>query len=369
MRVFLLEPYLTGSHRQWAEGYARHSAHEVHVIGHEGRFWKWRLAGGFVTLAEEVERSMADAGRPDVILATSMLNLAGLLGLVRKRLGDVPAVLYMHENQITYPATGRTRVEADQGLVGWAALLAADAVAFNSEYHRGSVFEALPAFLRSFPDRRHHHLMEAVSEKSLVLPVGVDLRRLDPVAAAGTGSPLVLWNHRWDEDKDPATFLEAMVALAREGLDFRVALAGERFVNQAGAYADAVDRLGDRVAVSEYLPEDRYHDLLRRAGIVVSTARQEFFGVSVVEAIYSRAFPVLPDRLVYPERIPADLRNRCLYPSPGRLVDLVRDAMVGDTAAETGRLREEVAVFDWAEMAPRYDEWLASGSGPARISR
>jgi glycosyltransferase involved in cell wall biosynthesis len=180
---------------------------------------------------------------------------------------------------------------------------------------------------------------------------------------------MVLWNHRWDEDKNPATFLEAMAVLAAEGLDFAVALAGERFVKQAGDFADAVERLGDRVEVAEYLPETQYQDLLWRSGIVVSTARQEFFGVSVVEAMYARAFPVLPDRLVYSERIPSDLRDRCLYRSSPRLVDLVRDAIVGQTAEETRRLRQQVAVFDWAEVAPRYDEWVSSWGGRARISR
>ena len=39
MRVYLLEPYFSGSHRQWAEGLQAHSAHEVHLVTHEGQFW------------------------------------------------------------------------------------------------------------------------------------------------------------------------------------------------------------------------------------------------------------------------------------------------------------------------------------------
>jgi glycosyltransferase involved in cell wall biosynthesis len=361
MRVFLIEPYLTGSHQRWTEGYQRHSRHEVHVIGHEGHFWKWRLAGGFVTVAEEVERVMAAVGRPDVILATSMVDLAGLLGLLRRSLGDVPALLYMHENQITYPATGRTRTEAAHGLVCWGSLLAADGIAFNSQYHRDLLFESLPGFLRSFPDRRHGHLVDGVASKSRVLPVGADLRRLDPVPEPEGGCRLVLWNHRWDADKDPAAFLEAMAVLADRGVGFGLILAGERFVKQADEHADAVARLGERVEVAAYLADDEYRDALRRAAVVVSTARQEYFGVSVVEAMYARAFPVVPDRLVYPERIPRDLWGRCLYGSAQRLVDLVRRGIEEDTSEETWRLRGEAAAFDWSEVAPRYDDWLASG--------
>jgi len=84
MRVFLLEPYFTGSHRQWAEGYRAHSAHEVHLITHEGQFWKWRLQGGFVTLVEGLREAVVRHGPPDAVVATSMLDLAGLGGLARR---------------------------------------------------------------------------------------------------------------------------------------------------------------------------------------------------------------------------------------------------------------------------------------------
>jgi len=162
VRVFVLSPYHTGSHRQWAEGYRSASAHQVHLVTHEGAFWTWRLTGGFVTMADEVRHAIERHGRPDVVLATSMLDLAGLLGLLRADLAGAPAALYVHENQVTYPALGRTKVEAFHGLVNWTSLLAADAVAFNSQFHRDAFFDALPGLLRSFPDRRHDHLIEQV---------------------------------------------------------------------------------------------------------------------------------------------------------------------------------------------------------------
>ena len=33
MRVLLVEPYLGGSHADWAEGLTRHSTHEVVAVG------------------------------------------------------------------------------------------------------------------------------------------------------------------------------------------------------------------------------------------------------------------------------------------------------------------------------------------------
>ena len=83
MRVLLVEPWLTGSHQSWAEGYAARSAHDVHVVAHEGAYWRWRLRGGAVTLAEEAARVVAEHGRPDVVLASSMLDVPAFIGQAR----------------------------------------------------------------------------------------------------------------------------------------------------------------------------------------------------------------------------------------------------------------------------------------------
>ena len=360
MNIFLLEPYFTGSHRQWAEGYRDNSAHQVHLVTHEGQFWKWRLQGGFVTLAEELRKAIADHGKPDLVLATSLLDLAGLLGLARRELAGVPALLYMHENQVTYPVVGRTKRDPTHALANWTAVLAADAVAFNSEFHRGAFFAALPDFLGSFPDQRHHYLLDGAREKSIVLPVGVDLRRIDREDGERGDPPLILWNHRWDPDKAPEVLLGALLELAGGGVEFRVALAGQRFVKQDDEHLAATAALGDRVVAAAHLSEAEYLRMLRSADIVVSTALQEFFGVSLVEAMYAGALPIVPDRLVYPERIPEALRERCLYRTPAQLVERLTAALAAPPAPEDRAvLRAAVEAFDWSVVTPRYDACVA----------
>ncbi|NIR42125.1 MAG: DUF3524 domain-containing protein, partial [Actinobacteria bacterium] len=96
MRIYVLEPYLTGSHRAWAEGYAARSAHEVHVVSLPGQFWKWRQTGGFVTLAGRFRSEVERSGPPDAIVATSLLDLSGFLGLTRDLTAGVPVGLYLH---------------------------------------------------------------------------------------------------------------------------------------------------------------------------------------------------------------------------------------------------------------------------------
>lgn len=54
MRILLVEPYHTGFHRAWAEGFARHSSHDVRLLTHPGRSWKWRMRGSALTLARSL---------------------------------------------------------------------------------------------------------------------------------------------------------------------------------------------------------------------------------------------------------------------------------------------------------------------------
>jgi glycosyltransferase involved in cell wall biosynthesis len=95
---------------------------------------------------------------------------------------------------------------------------------------------------------------------------------------------------------------------------------------------------------------------------VVSTAEHEFFGIAVVEAMAAGAFPVLPDRLVYPERIPDSHHERCLYEDFDGLVKSVRWAVEHRTAAAAvgEDLAASVQRFDWTTVAPEYDKVLES---------
>ena len=383
MKILLLEPYCGGSHRAWAEGYAAHSRHDVTLLTLPARFWKWRMQGGALTLAE---RARALPACPNLILASDMLNLPAFLALTRDVLAGVPAVLYCHENQLTYPCSPGEKRDLTYGMINWLSMLAADRVYFNSRYHLEEWFDELPRMLKHLPDYVHLHRIADVRARSGVLPVGCDLHRLDPAptlrrsekpCAAEQGtvdghtpgleatiepsqgfSPLLLWNQRWEYDKDPETFFRALFTLADEGRDFRVALAGKGHRQAAPEFEAARERLGTRVVHFGYADEARYRALLRQADLVVSTAIHEFFGVAVVEAIYCGCCPVLPRRLAYPELIPEQYHAACLYEDfEGLLAHLRRYLTHPDHArAVAAELRPAVARFDWSEVGPRYDE-------------
>lgn len=364
MRVAVVEPYMGGSHAAWARGYEAHSAHEVVLISHRDRFWKWRMHGAHVTLAKQLENEVTRNGPVDAVVASSMLNGAGFLGLARHALDSARFVVYMHENQLGYPLSPRDKVDLSYPMINWTSMVSADAVVFNSDYHRDQWFGAIPGFLRQFPDYQQHELIGDVERRTSVLPVGVDLHRLDAVPRQENSIPRVVWNQRWEYDKGPAELAAAIAALDEQGTTFELVLAGEQFPTDPDEFVELRSRLGDRLVHYGWAEPRRYIELLRSSDIVVSTAHHEFFGISVVEAIYAGAFPVLPDRLVYPERIPADLHDRCLYQDHTDLVAKLTWAMGNRTEAGemAATLKSEMATFDWTVVAPQYDELFTAAT-------
>jgi len=366
VHILLLEPYYTGSHAAWATGYAAHSRHQVTVLSMPGRFWKWRMHGGAVTLARQF---LAMKTKPDLILATDMLDLTTFLALTRARTGCLATALYFHENQLSYPWSPTDRDVSQgrnlhYGFINYASALAADTVFFNSRYHMDSFLDALPRLLKHFPDHNALDTVEIVRAKSEVLPLGLDLRRFDahcpdPQPSVSSSPPLILWNHRWEYDKNPQGFFKALYALADRGVDFALIILGERFRQQPTEFTEAYQRLGKRVRQFGYVPAFAdYARWLWRADLLPVTSHHDFFGASVVEAVYCGCLPLLPQRLSYPELIPSQYHTTCLYQDHDDLVDRLETAIVDLGQTHPFGLRDTVVRFDWSEMAPLYDDRL-----------
>ena len=360
MKIALVEPYYGGSHKAWADGYAASSAHDVSLMTHEARFWKWRMQGAHLTLAAQLAE--APGAPPDVVLASSMMNVAAFAGAARRTIGDAPIAVYFHESQFAYPLSPLDRPDQTYPMVNWSSAAAADLAVFNSGFHQALFFDEADRFLRQFPDKRHGHMVAKVRNRSIVLPVGVDLQRIGAPTVRVNEPPLILWNQRWEHDKGPDEFVALIEALAAKELDFQVAVVGEQFVSAPESFESLPKLLGDRLVAFGFLSDDEYVDVLRRSDIVVSTAGHEFFGIAIVEAMATGAFPVLPNRLVYPERIPERYRDRCLYADAEGLAECVDWAIRNRTEATeiANNLATQVRKYDWSVVAPAYDAALQS---------
>jgi len=368
MDILLIEPYYTGSHQAWVDGYVCHSRHSVRTLLLPGRFWKWRMHGGAVTLARQFRESCY---RPDLILATDMLDLTTFLALTRDLTHDIPAAIYFHENQLTYPLRRGEKRDLHYGFINFASALLADAVFFNSQYHLDSFYNELPRLLKHFPDYNELHTVSVLRARSEVLPLGLDLKRHDAYRPQFPGpsvaeiheeyAPTIVWNHRWEYDKNPQAFFNVIYALAGMGLPFKLALLGESFSIKPEEFLDARERLADRIVQFGYLEDfPAYSSWLWRGDVCVSTAHHEFFGAATAEAIYCGCYPILPNRLVYPDLVPAELRAECLYGDFDGLLERLRQFLVGQRPAPQASqaLHEHVARFDWTQMAAVYDQRL-----------
>lgn len=362
MRIVLLEPYYTGSHASWVDGYVAASRHEVVPLVLKGQFWKWRMHGGAVTLARLFCQKCPTV---DLLLATDMLDLTTFLALTRELTHRVPVALYFHENQLTYPLRPGEKRDLHYGFINYTGALAADVLFFNSSFHMEAFYDELPRLLKHFPDYNELNTVETLRSKSRVLPLGLDLCRLDAHRPAdglpADDAPLILWSHRWEYDKNPGEFLRALYALCEEGLGFRVALLGERFVRVPPEFEEARTRLGERIVHFGYVEDPAaYARWLWQADVVVSTAIHEFFGSAVVEALYCHCFPVLPARLTYPDYIPHEYHPRCLCRDFDGLVTLLRTAIREIEQMRLISFRDRAICYDWSVMAMVYDAALES---------
>ncbi|MFN2332945.1 MAG: DUF3524 domain-containing protein [Wenzhouxiangellaceae bacterium] len=304
--AWLLSAYRAASHSAWADWLtSAFDPFNWQRFELPGRHFAWRIRGNPLSWLDE----LADTDVPDLIVATSMVDLATIRGL-HPRLAGVSTLLYFHENQFAYPRSERQVTSIEPQLVQVYAALAADTIAFNSEYNRATFLTGIAGLKKRMPDGVPDGLAERLERKSQVMPVPIE-----PIPPAGQRDcRLIVWNHRWEYDRRPDLFAESLLELARQGVDFRLALLGPRPRTPPAALQRLRQEFHERIEVDAQLPREAYRALLARAGIAVSTSEHEFQGLAMLEAASAGCIPLVPDALAYPEIYPAEYR----YPAGNR---------------------------------------------------
>ena len=363
VNILFLESFYGGSHREFADGLVQHSRHRIDLHTLPARFWRWRMRGASLHFARAVARP-ADY---DLLLVTDLMNVADLNAVWGAECP--PIVLYVHENQLSYPKPEGEQRDFQFAFTDIASALAADVVVFNSHYHRDAYFAVLPEVLHRMPEFAPAWVPEALVAKARVLYPGC---RLPPIpdrapgaepaapavrsAAPAGAPPLVIWNHRWEFDKQPAAFFAALRKVQRAGVAFEVALLGESSQYVPQEFMAAREWLGERVVQYGYLPSrDAYLEWLRRGSVVVSTAIQENFGISVVEAAAAGCHPLLPNRLAYPEVIPEAWHDACLYEDDDALADKLIALLSNRPVTAPPGLAAAMQRYSWDCLAEAYD--------------
>ena len=363
MNILILEPYFIGSHADWANGYKKHSQHHIEILSLSGQFWKWRMHGGAVTLAQMF---LSQDFAPDLLIATDMLDLTTFLALTRHRTAEIPVAIYFHENQLCYPWSPDDRDviqkrDRHYGFINYSSALAADVVFFNSQFHKDSFLKELYRFLRHFPDHRELENVDKIAANSQVLHLGLDLERFDQqqpkVELNKISIPLILWNHRWEYDKNPRDFFRALFILNEQGYDFNIAILGENFSRVPVEFEQARKKLGDKIVQYGFVEKfDYYAHWLYRADIIPVTSSQDFFGASVVEAVHCGCYPLLPKRLAYPEIFSLEIYPDNFYNNFDDLVEKLATVIKNYESIRQQNCSQFVQKYSWQKMAPIYDE-------------
>ena len=158
-RVLVLNPYAGGSHRDFVAGWRGCSDHELEVIELPGRHWKWRMRHAAWTLAQ---RAAALEGVFDAVWATDMMDLAAWRGLAPAAIGRLPHAVYMHETQLAYPDAHKSERDLHFAFTNLLSAAAADAVLWNSAFHRDLFCDHMGALLERMPDYAPESALERV---------------------------------------------------------------------------------------------------------------------------------------------------------------------------------------------------------------
>ena len=360
MKILIIEPFFTGSHKIWAEDYKKYSSHEVEILYLPGRFWKWRMHGGAITLAKRYQKLNF---HPDIIFTTDMLNLPVLQSLIQP---TCPVAIYFHENQFTYPwseADEDVKLKRDThyGFINYSSALSADHLYFNSQYHLDSFFTGLEDFLRQFPDYREIQNVRTIKTKSSVLHLGLDLHKFDPFKSDKNNNepPLILWNHRWEYDKNPEDFFAILQDLSQKEAIFNLAILGQEFKHERPCFTQARKNLAQHILQFGYTKSfDEYAKWLWRADIIPVTSNQDFFGGSIMEAVYCNTIPLLPRRLTYPDLFKVDQNPEIFYQSTEELRYKLENLLQNNVISKGANYQEIATNYNWSIMAAKYDERL-----------
>lgn len=360
MQALLLSAYDAPSHNRWRGSVTAALADIAWTqLALPPRHFRWRIRANSLHWALEKQAELTNQW--DFMLATSMVDLAGLRSLVPS-LSRVPTALYFHENQFAYPQSRHQHSSVEPQMVTLYSALCANMLVFNSVFNRDTFLQGVDDLLGKMPDYVPSGVAEKLAKKSRIVSVPLDACCYVPHRARPGERPQIVWNHRWEYDKNPALLLAACERLSNGGkrrLPFVLHVTGQQFrrVPEAFATLKSLLEATESLGTWGFVPRvEDYRALLARCDLVLSTADHDFQGLSVLEAVAAGCLPLLPAHQVYPEWFEPE---RC-YPVTG---DVGEDAQVLAQALAShcrlyseGRLPEapSVGAFAVETLLPEY---------------
>jgi glycosyltransferase involved in cell wall biosynthesis len=297
MKILLLSAYNTHSHNYWCNllisGLPQF---KWTLLTLPPRKFSWRIRGNALSWMAENNKVLLEDY--DTVLATSMVDFSSIIGLY-PHLGTANKVIYFHENQFEYPLSdnkGHSNVESM--MVNLYGALAADKVIFNSRYNMESFFIGAKKLLKKINDHSPLSIVDTIEDKSSLLPVPICEKH---IKVENKIKNSIIWNHRWEYDKNPEDFYKSLIILKDRGVDFSLIMMGIEFKNSPPAFNKIKSDFSSEILCWGHQTPEEYINWLKKGELIISTAIHEFQGLAVMEGVQYGAIPVVPNRLSYPE--------------------------------------------------------------------
>jgi glycosyltransferase involved in cell wall biosynthesis len=360
LKILVLEPYFGGSHALFLKGLQEHLPYEFDLLTMPARKWKWRMRLAGPYFAEQLNNQVVRK-QYDCILCSTFVDVAAFRSLVKRQFQQIPLYTYFHENQFAYPVQIEDERDFHFGLTNLTTALASDKLGFNTQYNLQTFLTGVEQILKICPDMKLAGTIDKINKRASILYPGVDFSGFpgpDTCTSNSDSTPIIVWNHRWEHDKNPEYFFETLYELDKQNVDFRLLVMGQSFQRQPEIFAEAQEKLAHKIDHFGFVESrEDYIRQLCRADIVISTATHEFYGISVIEAVRTGCIPLLPKRLSYPELFPAEYlyKDGELF---SRLKSLLQDAGKQDRSC----MKPLTDNFSWPVLEEKYQEWFEGNS-------
>ena len=139
-------------------------------------------------------------------------------------------------------------------------------------------------------------------------------------------------------------------------MDFNLIVIGESFGNSPKVFQQAkiefekhIIKWGYQKSIKDYI------DCLSMSDIIPVTSNHDFFGISVMEAVFCNVWPILPDRLSYRELFKNKGHIENIYTNENQLIKKIEAAIKNIHERRNQSLKKVAQEYDWKRLARVYD--------------
>ena len=345
--ILAIEPFYGGQRKAMLETLIRGSGHRWTLLKLPPRRIERRLVSAAQWFSEHL--NLHWVANVDLIFASDALNLADLYRLIPTFAGK-PSVVYFHDNQLPvvgsaldFPAAD----ESEQGgqpvqtaqpvgptpvpvqpeappiipaarpvLANLSSAATAQELWFNSACHMQTFLDRTRYLLEQQNKDFSRNPLSELAEKSKVMPPPTDLHLAQHVQTASSVQRDKRTLFIDTRDADCRMLNQALATLATRNEKFQLITVGPA-IGLSDQWKRAI------------VPENNDFAIVQgmlKSGIYISARSDLYWDGRLLTALSAGCWPIVPTFGVYPELIPKELEERCLYDgTPGHLAFTIQD--------------------------------------------